>query len=79
MLESIPEYRKIVVSRFLIEDDADLLGECGFLENDINHLGLEYKNILLEQNESNLDYSRDEEESLKILNKLMENDINHRS
>ena len=69
LLESIPEYRKIVVSRFLIKDDADLLGEWGFLEIDINDLGLEYKNILFEQKENNLEYSRDEEESLKILNK----------
>ena len=28
---------------FLIKNDDDLLGECGFLKNDINRLRLELK------------------------------------
>ena len=56
---------------FLIKNDADLLTECGYLKNDINSLNKALKNILLEQNEEDLDYIKNEEESIseKILNK----------
>ena len=38
MIESIPDYRKIVLLKFLIQNDKDLLKECGFLKTDNNCL-----------------------------------------
>ena len=35
MLESIPDYRKIVLLIFLIQNDKNFLKETGFSENDI--------------------------------------------
>ena len=71
LFESITDFRKIVLLMFLIKNDNDLLTECGFLKDDINRLNLEFKNILMEQNEEYLDYIKNEEESIieKILNK----------
>ena len=56
---------------FSIYDIVDLLSECGFQKNDITRLSLDFKNILLEQNEDYLGYFKNEEESIleKILNK----------
>ena len=54
--ESIPDYRNIVLLFFLNRNDKDLLEECGFLKNDSNRLSKEYKNILMEQDEQNLDH-----------------------
>ena len=70
LFESIPDYRKIVLLMFLIQNDADLLKECGFLKSDNNRLNEEFKKILLEQIEY-LDYIKNQEESIigKILNK----------
>ena len=48
---------------FLIKNYYDLLKECGFLKSDIGRLCLEFKNILIEQNEEYLDYIKIEEES----------------
>ena len=36
ILESIPDYRKIALLIFLIQNDKELLEECGFLKTDIN-------------------------------------------
>ena len=47
---------------FLIKNDADLLRECGYLENDIKRLNKEFINILIEQNEDNPIYLKNEEE-----------------
>ena len=71
LLESIPDYRKIVLLVFLIQNDKNLLKEIGFSKNDINLLNLEFKNILLEGYEEYLDYIKNEEESIidKFLNK----------
>ena len=60
---SVPDYRKINLLRFLIKNDVDLLNECVYLKNDISRLNLEFKNILVEQNEDNLDYIKNQEES----------------
>ena len=49
---------------FLIKNVNDLLRECGFLKDVINHLRNEYKNLLLEQNEEYLAYMKDQEESI---------------
>ena len=62
--ESIPDYRKIVLSIFSIQKDKYLLHEVGFSERDINRLELEFKNISLEQHEEYLDYVMNEEESV---------------
>ena len=64
LFESIPDYRKIVLLIFLIQNDKNLLKEIGFSKNDINLLNLEFKNILLEKYENYLDYIKDQEESI---------------
>ena len=71
IFESIPDYKKIVLLIFLIQNDKNLLKEIGFSKNDINRLNIEFKNILLAQNEKYLDFIKNEEESLveRILNK----------
>ena len=71
MFESIPDYRKIVLIIFLIQNDKNLLKEIGFSENDLNPLNLEFKNILIEQYEEYLAYVKNEEQSVieKFLNK----------
>ena len=71
LLELIPDYRKIVLLIFLIQNDKKLLHEIGFSERDINCLNLEFKNNLIEQHEEYLDFIKNEEESImeKVLNK----------
>ena len=56
---------------FLFKNNSDLLNELGFLKSDINRLNEEFKNILMEENEENLDYIKNEEEAFieRILNK----------
>ena len=51
LFESITDYRKIVFLMFLNKNDNDLLTECGFLKDDFHRLILEFKDILMEQNE----------------------------
>ena len=69
--ESIHDYKKVILLIFLIQNDKNLLKEIGFSKNDINHLNLEFKNILIEQNEEYLAYIKNQEESIieRILNK----------
>ena len=71
IFKSIHDYKKIVLLIFLIQNDKNLLKEIGFSKNDINLLNLEFKNILIEQNEDFFSYIKNEEESIieKILNK----------
>ena len=71
MFESIPDYRKVVLLMFLIQNDVSLLYEGGFLKGDIHYLYKKFKNNLLELNQECLDYIKYEEESIieKILNK----------
>ena len=71
ILESISEYRKIVLLIFLIQNDKILLKETRFCKNDINLINSEFKNVLIEQNEEYLVYIKNEEESIieRILNK----------
>ena len=71
LLESIPDYRKIVLLIFLIQNDKNLLKEIGFSKNDINLLNLEFKNILLEEYKNYLDFIKNEEESIieRVLDK----------
>ena len=71
LFESIPDYKKIVLLIFLIQNDKNLLKEIGFSKNGINLLNLEFKKILLEEFENYLDYIKDQEESIseKFLNK----------
>ena len=70
LFESISDYKKIVLLIFLIQNDKNLLKEIGFSKNDISRLNLECKNILLEQHEEYLAYTKNEEESVleKFLN-----------
>ena len=71
IFESISDYRKIVLLMFFIKTDNHLLTKVGFNKNNRNQLSLEFKNILLEQNDEYLDYVKNEEESVveKILSK----------
>ena len=71
IFESIPDYRKIVLLIFLIQNDKNLLNEIGFSKADINRLILEFKNILKEEFEDYLSYIKNEEES--ILEKFLNN------
>ena len=69
--ESIPDYRKIILLKFLNKGDKNLLKEVEFSEYSISRLNLEFKKILLEQHEEFLDYVKSEEKSIveKLLNK----------
>ena len=71
LFESYEDYRKLVLLIFLIQIDNKFLQECKFLENDIKRLNLEFKNVLMEQNEEYLDFIKNEEKSIieKIMNK----------
>ena len=64
MLESIPDYRKIVLLLFLFQNDKDLIREIGFSEHDFKRLNLEFKSILIKQNDEYLAYVKHEEESV---------------
>ena len=55
MFELITDYRKIVLLKFLIRNDKNLLKEIGFSENDIYRLCFEFKNISIEGYEEYLD------------------------
>ena len=71
LLESIPDYRRIVLLILLIQNDRGLLRDIGVSERDINRLILEMKYILKEQHQEYLDYVKNEEYSVvgKFLNK----------
>ena len=71
LFESIPDYRKIVLLIFLIQNDKNLLKEIGFSKNYIIQLSVEFKSIILEEFEDYLSYIKNQEESIieKILNK----------
>ena len=60
----MPDYRKIVFLMFLIKNDVDLLNECGSSKIVIIRLNEEFWNFLLQQNEENLHYTEDREESI---------------
>ena len=62
--EPIRDYRKIVLFIILTQNEKNLLKEIGFSKNDINRLNLEFKNILLEQNENYLYFVKNREESI---------------
>ena len=64
LFQSVPDYRKIVLIIFLIQNDKNLLKETGFSKSDINLLNLEFKNILLEQHEEYLDFVENQDESI---------------
>ena len=64
LFESIPDYKKIVLLRFLIKNDNNFLYECGFSKGDINFLYKEFKNILLELNEDYLGDIKNQEEAV---------------
>ena len=64
LFESIPDYKKIVLLMFLIENDVNFLYERGFPKGDISVLYEEFKNILLELKEEYLDHNKNQEESI---------------
>ena len=63
MFESIPDYRKTELLKFLIQNDDELLKEVGFSNDDNKRLSLEFKNNSMEENEEYLDYIKNDEES----------------
>ena len=71
LFESIEDYQEMVLIKFSIKNDSDLLHEIGFSERDINRLNLEFKKTIIEQHEIFLNYVKDQEESVleKFLNK----------
>ena len=71
MFGFFPDYRKIVLLIFLIQNDKNLLKEISFSERDNNRPNLDFRNILIEQHEGYLDYVKHQEESVleKFLNK----------
>ena len=70
IFQSIPDYRKIVLLIFLIQNEKNLLNEIGFTKTDINRLNLEFTNILIEEFEDYLSYIKNEESIIeRILNK----------
>ena len=71
IFESIHDYKKTVLLKFLIQNDKNLIKEIGFSKNDISLLNLEFKNILIEGLEDYLSYIKNEEESIieRILDK----------
>ena len=71
IFESVPDYRKIVIIIFLIKNDRNLLKEIGFSKSDIIRLFLEFQKFLLGEHEDDLDFIKDQEESIleKFLNK----------
>ena len=71
LFESISDYRKTVLLKFLIQNDKNLSKEIGFSKNDNILINIDFKNILLEGYEIYLDFIKDQEESVleKFLNK----------
>ena len=63
LIESILDYKKIVLLLFIYQNDKKFLREIGFSDCDINRLFLEFKNILLEQHDEYLAHVKNEEES----------------
>ena len=49
------DYRKIVLLLFLIKNISDFVTECGFCKKDNNGLCLEFKKLILEEDEYYLD------------------------
>ena len=47
---------------FLIKNDNDILTECGFLKDDYNHLSLEFRKVVEEENEVYLNYIKNEKD-----------------
>ena len=45
LFESIPDWRKIVIIKFLIQNNKKFLLEVGFSEHDVNLLYLEFRRI----------------------------------
>ena len=71
LLGSFEIYRKFVSSMLLNENNEKLLTECGYSKSDINRVCLQFKKILVKPNKEDLDYMKNEEESIveRILNK----------
>ena len=71
LFESDTDYRKTVLILFSIKNDIYLKKESGFSRNDINGICLEFKSMLMEQNEEYLIYIQKEKEYFieKVINK----------
>ena len=56
LLESSEDYREIVLIMSLIQNFSHFWRKCGFLKNDNSRLSLEFKKLLIGQNEEYLDH-----------------------
>ena len=63
IIESIPNYRKIVLLIYLIQNDKRLLEEIGFSKKIIISLNLEFNNVLINKFDEYLSYIKNQEES----------------
>ena len=74
LFESITDYRKLVLLIFLIQNDKDLLKECGILKGDITRLFEEFEKFLMEEKDEYLDHIKNGRKSNieTILNKYLE-------
>ena len=61
--ESISDYRKIVLTILLIQNDKQSMKEIGFSKHDVNQLKSECKNVIIEGYEEYFDYVKNIEES----------------
>ena len=64
LIESVSDYRKLVLLIFLIKDYTDLLEKFGFVKRDIERLTSEFKTILSGQIDEYYSYLKNQEESI---------------
>ena len=71
LFESTPGYKKLVLIMFSIKKDVDISQEDGYLKNDNDCLRLEFRSVVMQQNEDYLDFIKNEGEPIieKSLNK----------
>ena len=63
ILESITDYKKIVLLKFLIQNDKNLIKGKGFSKNDINLIKLDFNITLIEGFKEYFRYVKNIEES----------------
>ena len=64
LFESIPDYGKITLVMFLIENDVDLFFECDFSKNEVENFQNEFEKILIEENKDYLDWIKKKKNQL---------------
>ena len=67
LFETIPDYRTVVLLMPLINSGVQIVHECRLLKNHNNPLCLEFRKILFEQNEEDLNCIRKEETIIETI------------